>query len=621
MDLVKPTPVKGEDYYKDIASWIDRMRTWRRDYRYGDNMYEQADRLIIGDHWQAHDTQNPFADNPSTLQTVNKIQSILNDYLPFLVRTSPRYLLTPTKKEHIGRARIGTAGINYFWREQKMQREYRSAIWDGLSYGTGIVKTGFTLEADVARTDTDAGAIEYDYQIRKDHPFIRRVSPKMFIWDILSPTSDLRGARRVAELFVRPLADILEDDRYDQELRNRLRSGEETPMSYLDFLTQNSELDSSGLVNQEGTYEEEVGVQNLVVLAEVWDKKTDAYLVVLLGVEEPLIEDEWKFPYLDGFPYVMWKYMDIADQPGSPGIPSILRDMQLEYDRIRTAEYDHRRKFGKAKYVVSDQTFTKEQEEKLLANRDEVIRATHPDLINELKPPVFPDSNRETMAGIGDDMNEMMGRDALMEGGNLPSRTSAREIQARQSNMSLKAQDRITRVDTFAEDIGTQVWQHLQANITTERVIQITDHPDGPQWETLSHEAIQGEFGMELTSSSKPPLSPEEDKRQRMELLQLAVQAEPAMNASGKGFEWDKLMAFVLDGFDTPPGESFIVDMQTGEDFDETTDAETAAALAVNSVDAPAHPDHPTPGPVSPGSEAQGLTGAVQGGGGTVANV
>jgi len=556
--IFSPEKGTGETAYK---LWIERLeatKKWRKKRKNGDIAWERARRIFAGDHWMMDDAIDPTAENPRRKITVNITASIIQDFLPYLLRRNPEFILEPKRSDGDEiveeRARHTSALINHYFVEHKMQKQLRKSVLDGLIIGHGIMKTGYNLEVDVPTADKPdtQGRVQYDDYVRAEAPVMRRVDPLMFFFDPQAPGRDLETSRWAAEVFFAPLQDVVHNKVYSKKVRSGISGGKISFTSFQSYKQGEGDEEEVNPVQWQSLTDDEAKAFEMIVLVEVWDKKFDKYFIFPWGVAEPLMEEPLKFPYLDGLPFAKFDFQENPEEPFGTGLVHAIENQQLELDRVRTNEYDHRRKHGKVKYAVLKNMLDEVDFAKLLSGSDEVVqtKAAPNEVIQALFAPPLPADNYKVQGNIMEDIRQLTGQDQLQMGGELPSRTTAREISARQNVAGLKAQERIGRVDDFVHMIGTQLLQHLQANITTDKMVRIVGPQGHAVWQKLSVDDIKEEYDLEVISSSKEEHDPMAEREQRMTVMSAILQQLPILMQMGWQVNVPELLFFTMEAFD-----------------------------------------------------------------------
>lgn len=565
LQILTPEPQTGALAYKTHMQRLTSTLRWRQDREIGDKLWMRAQALNAGRHWSNRDVNkiDPTSDNPRDRITVNLTASTIQDFLPYLLRKNPEFIMLPTQNDPAAEdsAMLTSVLMNYYWEELRFQRQLRKAVLDGLVIGHGVVKSGYQLEGDFDEAANAAkhGKIEIRDYVRKDEPLLRRVNPYKFLFDPNAPDRDLESARWCAEIFFMPMQDVLANTRYQKSVRQQLANGKLSAVTVDGFLSEHGHTEPTEETHAWSSLTgAEVRAHELIVLVELWDKKFEKYYIFPWGVEKPLVEESWKFPYLDGFPYAKWDFIAINDEPFGLGIPAFVEDQQMELNRIRSAEYQHRRKHSRTKIGITENMIDPVELEKLTNNRDEVffVKGPLPQVMQWLQPPPLPSDNYRVDATIKEDFRQLTGQDQLQSGGSMPSRTTAREIEAREGIIGLKAEERIQRVDDFVHEIGTQLLQHIQANITTQKVVRIAG-PEGQMiWQELAPEDIKRNYDLELVSTSVPDHDPQTERATRTQVYQLTLQQLPYLMQSGYQVNVPEMLVWMLEAYDMPRSKS-----------------------------------------------------------------
>ena len=538
----------GDDVYELWGQRIDGALRWRQNHWNGDKAWKRAYRMFRGDHWRVmmSDQDDPSSDAVRDRITVNLTGSTILSFLPFLVRKNPEFLVTARRPKFLVAAAIQRAILNYEWQQRKMQKQIKRAAADMAIVGHGIVKTGFILDVneDAAKNPNLDGKISYESYVVKEAPYIKRVSPFMFLFDPEAPEHDLESARWCAELFFKPLQDVLANKQYDKGVLASIKDKIETPKTVQSYLAEGT----SGGEQLFKKDELEQGDLERVVLAEVWDKKHMKYYVFAVGVCKPLVERAWPYPYLNQFPYVMTPFIPIPDEHYALGIPRWIEDQQFELNRVRTSMFEHRRRFNR-KYLALEGAVDEAEMNKLEAGPDGTIVVVR-DIngVKALEEARLQSDQMQTEAVIKQDVREITGADELLRGGGLPSRTTATEVNARTNLVSLKLEDRIDQVDDFVKEICYQLIQHIKANYVTTKVMKVAG-PQSTYWVEFARDDIQGDFDVDIETTSADKVDPATQRQQALQIMQIVVQNLEILQQSGLQMNISELFRYVFDTF------------------------------------------------------------------------
>lgn len=541
--ILEKEPTKGAAAGEFWLSRFDRALRFRQNHWNGDKAWKKYLNLYRGKHWAAstEDSDDVSSDNVRDRITVNITGSTVLNLVPFLIRQNPQFLVKPRKPEDVISAALQEEILNYVWKEFDMQPQARAAALDACIVGHGIVKTGFNLDIDES-FEKEVDTIEYRDYIRREEPYIHRVSPFLFLFDPEAPEHDLKSARWCAEIFFKPLQDVLTNDRYSELVRRKIRNGDVSPSSVMSVMKQ---ADPDDLTFQE---DQDSGDLNRIVCFELWDKRTKKYYVFAHGVHEPLVERDWPFPYLEGFPYEMYAFIPVPDEPYPLGLPASIEDQQLELNRIRTSMFQHRRRHNR-KYTAIEGMVDPDELVKLTMGEDgTIVTVKERGAIEPIQDAKLSSDQYQIESVIKQDIRELTGSDELARGGNLPSRTTATEIQTRSRLLGLKLEDRIEGWDNFIENVGRKILQHIKANYITDKVIKIAGI-QGVYWVKYTPEDIQGEFDMALDSTSGEQTDPVVDRQQAIQIMQILLNAAPILMQTGVPVNWSELFKWVFKKF------------------------------------------------------------------------
>lgn len=530
----------GESTYKLWHQRIKNTLEWRKNWWNGDNKWREYYKMYIGQHWDQQQIDDSLSsDNPREFITVNVTGSTVQNFSPFLLNREPKFICKPRKPESIKSAIIQESVLNYEYHNRKMHQEIKKANLDRLVIGHGIVETGFTIEVDEGLTKAD-GEINYDDFITDEAPFVRRVNPHYFIHDITGRDGSLATARWAGKILFMPIPDIMVNSSFDKATLNKIKEGAYSIQT--ETWLMNNQAETGNPFKPAKDKESELGV-----LFEIWDKKFRKYYVFADGVEPPLIEKDWPYPYLREFPFKMCGYIPVPNQPYHVGLPYMLVDQQQELDRIRTTQFNHRRSFHRMYEVPVD--LDESEKDKLQLGADGTlieVSLEQSGRIKPIPPATITGDLYNTEIAIKEDIQQLTGSDELLQGKQLPSRTTVGEINARGNLFRAKLDDRVEDTDNWVVDIAEQVLAHIKANYLTDKVIRIAG-VNGDAWEEFTPEDIQDPVDIEMESIAAPRTDPTLERQQALQMLQILTSGLQQFQQMGVQVNMQELLKWVLE--------------------------------------------------------------------------
>lgn len=533
------------DPREDGEIWLSRIAMTRRaraERRNGEKDWRRYYKWYQGEQWNDRGDGGGqiSSDNPRDTATVNKIGSIVNSMVPFAINDEIKFLLKPehpTDDNGVG-VKIQNGLLNYEWRRRRMTRPIKACARDKFIIGHCVAKTGYTVEVDESRKPNEDGVINYADYVKQDAPYIERVNPLNFLFDLSAKDHTLHTARWCAEVFFVPYVDVLSNKTYDAETLAMLSSGSTatTTLAAWELLG----VDPRSMkAMQTVTLPED----NLVALIEIWDWKYKHRIIYADGCPRPLLSEDWPYEYLDKFPYVMDTLIEVPNQPYGLGIPAWIEDQQLQLNRMATLEQDVARK-SRPRIAAAEGT-NAEEVDKFKAGDDVVVGD-----FKAIQLPNLPMDFQIIQANIQRAIEEMTGADALLQGGRLPSRTTAGEIGTRARLTGLKLDQYVESFEEFVEEIATQVLKHLKKYRTTADVVEVVGE-EGSEWVEYTNEQIQDDVEVDVEYFAAPKTDVELEKQQALQIFQLAVQALPVLAQTGAPdtFDMPALVGWVLDKF------------------------------------------------------------------------
>src|SRR5574342_213149 len=528
--------VETGDAEKDGPLWMSRiLKTLqtRIESDNGDRHWAAYQNWFNGRQWEnegaGKSSWELYSDTVGSIYTNNIVQSIASAYMPFLLNGRIEFRVKPKKPAETNAAEIHTGLLNYEWKERKSTEPVKLVIDDVVVVGHGIAETSYVVEVDEARRK-DQGNIEYRDYVRRDAAIVEWINPFDFLQDLTARDGTPRTAIWCAKRFYVAYDDLVANRRYSKRVTDLIQTGTSSHN-----LTTRSAFRNDARFSAGGFFGKDLGVrvpeETSVAVWEIWDKKHRQVITMAEGLPYPLDVEGWRYPYLDGFPFVMIQFLRAKNLLYPIGVARQLHDPQLQTNRVRTQQILNVRAqkimFGATQGV--DKT-TLDDFANLPANS--VIRMERE---RDLFAIDNPQMNKDALIleqAIAADAMRATGSDALFQGEQLPDRTTGIEVTARTNLVRLKADDKVANVENGVIEIATQILQHLKANRVQNDVIEIVGLL-GSQWREYSFADIQAETDVEVSYFAAPQSNPDVERQQKTQIAQVATQMAPLMAQSG----------------------------------------------------------------------------------------
>ena len=510
------------DYFASHANGYQR---WRRDIE-----------LYNNNHWREWNTVRGLmerSDDTPTPVVVPVTSSTVNSFLPYLTQKDPKFIFKPQEPQDTTAAQLITGLVNKEWQVRRNKFQFKKIVKNQLVIGFGIGRTHYVVKTDAPAADKKKGNVDYNLHIVEDSTQFTCIDNFRFIWEPESPDRDLNSARWCVEIITRPRQDVVDDIRYSPSARRGvLEFGKPT----------------SDYVQRYGAPDSATGVSNyedFVTLYVVWDKKFMQRLVFCDGFnDEPLnppdkrgwpYTDEFGDVYLDTFPYQMLPYITLLDEPFPIGIPALIKDQQLQVNRSMDYLFRHANAQKRGFWVNDEGVIDPESVERKIKQAKDmyVVHTTMPGdaAIGVVQDAPAASDIPELLGICMQTIRDATGSSEIQRGGNMPSGTTATEVQARTAAMGFKIDDVQDNIDLFLFEVGGAMSKHIQANFTKERAIKVMGKmgefwltepdPTGMQLipKIVTAEDLKGQFDLEIESTVAGKMDPEKDQVNRISLL------------------------------------------------------------------------------------------------------
>ena len=485
---------------------------------------------------------------PQDRMLVNVAFATINVLYPSVSIGRPKIVVSPRTPDDADKAVVTEAIVNYWWEHYQCQDEYQLAVRDFLILGHGWVKSGYryvTVDKEVTETADELAdptrtesAVESEFIIKEDRPFIERVDPFHMFVD--SDASSMKDIRWIAQMSRRPLNDVKNDKRYDSTARQEV-----TASSYSKY----SNKDQMG----KGTKPQDAYCN----VYEWYDLNTGTMSVFSDTGDKFLIKPT-KMPYAFGHPFTMLRNYDIPGYFYPMGELEAIEPLQYELNETRTQMMNHRKRYSR-KYLFKESAFDDFGRQALSSDEDNAmvpvkgdenlgnVVVPMPALIN---PPDF--YNQSAM--IISDMDRVSGVSDYQRGILPEIRRTATEASIIQGSADARASEKLGLIERGIAKCAERLIKLAQQYMTEEQTVRVVDKPGQWAWVEFDNEYINGNFDFTVEAGSTVPMN-ESFRRQ------MALQVVDAMApfAQAGVVKLDALAAYLLEtGFGVKDPEKFL---------------------------------------------------------------
>jgi hypothetical protein len=576
--------VKQSELLSFYRQEVRRSKRWRSDEGY-DNDWKRYIDLYRG---KQYDAPSPHAPNSGDRLMVNLIFSTINVMAPSVAVNNPRFVVNARKPETAPQAIVVEEVLNYLWRQNRCQDEFRLGVNDNLVVGHGWLKCGYKFvkppeEKKVDGVDTDpnedggdvgiddrepiVGNVESEMYVYEDRPFVERIS----IFDMYVDP-DSRHPKEmcwIAQRIWRPIQDVRVDSRYSPSARKKASAKSWSRWT-------------SGDGNGDGRDDKpQKGPKSWCEVIEFYDIKRRTVSTFSLDGDDVENDDSGflikpqPMPYAMGHPFEMLRNYEVADNFYPIGDVQQIEPLQLELNKTRTQMMQHRARFQR-KWLYMKDAFDRDGLTALTSDIDNTMIPVMSDKIGDTIMPmpavITPTDFYDQSGLITNDIDRVSGVSDYQRGSAQTSvKRTATEAAMIQDSANARSQDRLARIELSLARLGERIIGLMQQYMTGEQVARIVTMP-GRAWVPYDADYIQGEFDYEVAAGSTEPMN-ETFRRQSalqlvdasMPFLEMGV-ANPYglyMNILQKGFGEKNVQQYILqppqgapveEGAPPPPG-------------------------------------------------------------------
>lgn len=503
---------------------LQRSRKWRADEGIDDLWRRMVD-MYAGKHYDR--------ESSSDRMVVNRAFKTKNVIAPSVAVNNPKFLVgarTPDKAPH---AVVVQEILNYMWRTNRYQDEFRAAVDDALIVGHGWLKVGYKFKAEkveIKRPKTDEerneeetepgvddreaveGNVESETKIVDDRPFAERIS----FYDIfVDPDARNMGELRwIAQRVRRPVADAQVDRRYVGKrpdgglVRSRLKATERDgwdPADQDERESLNSNAASKGFVD----------------VWEYYDLREGTVATFALECEDGFLIPPSPVPYSFGHPFEMLRNYNVPDRFYPMGELEAIEVLQRELNKTRTEQMLHRRQ-NQRKYIVKPGAFNEKGIRDLQSDEDNVVveMATPEYTAQEAIAPMPSHQISADAYNMSDVItNDIDDTTGVIDFGQTSIRRTATEASLMQDHLNARSADKLAQIELALARVGGKLIKLLQQFMRGEQVIRIVGSEAAPMWLQYDKDYIAGEFDFEVEAGSTQPRNESFRAQRAMQLM------------------------------------------------------------------------------------------------------
>ena len=537
--------MNSNEYLSWMQNELRRSKRWRAN---GEQNYEKSWKRMIdlyrGRHYDAKNGVDQL--------TVNMIFATLNVMAPAVAIRNPKFNVNARNPESAPQAIITEEVLNYIWRSNHFQQDFRLSINDWLCIGHGWLKVGYTFQKEPeskkaenvitnnASQDSEyadegvddrkdvEGNVETELAIQTDddRPFMERISPfDMFVDPDCRHPKEMRW---IAQRTWRPVADVQVDSRYSATARKRV-SGSSWSRWDGDQNSSNGDARDSSEKPDQGS----ISYCEVIEFYDVKRKKVTTFAANNTGSKGGSSSDQPGFlikpttmPYAFGQPFIMLRNYEVPDHFYPMGDVQQIESLQLELNETRNQMLNYRKKFRRA-WLYARDMFDREGVQALESDDDNVMIPVMGDgnpgnAISPVPPSITPPEFFDQSAMISNDIDRISGVSDYQRGAQTSIRRTATEAGMIQDAANARAQDRLDKVETILSQCGERIVGLMQQYVTGDQVARIVTIPVRG-WINYDSDRIQGKFDFDVVGGSTEPQNESSRRQSALQAVDMSV--------------------------------------------------------------------------------------------------
>ena len=562
---------------------VQRSKRWRSN-RTGFGFDEQWRRYIdlySGMHYDAESGTDQLV--------VNLVFSTVNVMAPAVAINNPRFVVGARKPEEAPQAVVTEEVLNYLWRRNDYQRDFRLAVLDWIIVGHAWLKIGYKSTKKPERKAVDGvinsnasggsgseggeegiddrenvdGNVESELNVGvdEDRPFVERIS--VFDMYVDPDARHPKEMRWIAQRTWRPVVDVQVDSRYSKTQRERVGGSHWSPWD-----TEDGDGRAGGDSNLQSDKPNK-GAISYAEIIEFYDIKRNTVATFAAGADGDSEGGGWlikpkDIPYASGHPFEMLRNYEVPDHFYPMGDVQQIESLQLELNETRTQMLNYRKKFRRA-WMYNKDAFDRDGIRALESDDDNVmIPVVNGEPLSGALMPVpaviTPAEFFDQSVMIQNDMDMVSGVSDYAKG-NPQSRTrrTATEAAMIADAANARAQDRLMKIELVLAECGRRIIQLMQQYMTGEQVARVVTLPVNG-WVNYDKDYIQGDFDYEVRGGSTEPQNETFRRQSAMQLSDMSAQ----FVSMGVADPVALYMKLLRDGFGEKDPQRFIVKPESG---------------------------------------------------------
>lgn len=448
--------------------------------------------------------------------------------------------------------------LNWYYKELEIKRQVDKCLMDALLGFRGVAFVGYAAETEVVATDNTV--LEVNELIKKDSPYVMRISPYDFRFDPSARDAHLEDARWIAIRWIKTVDEVKKNPRYSNTANIKSNYRIDTKFTKI---KNNHENNTTGTT-----------VWDRVEGWDIWDRVEQKIVTIVEGHDKQLRYDDWPLDYDGSFPVEVFYFNENPDEPTPVSDIEIYINSQDELNRIRSLQLDHIRRISQRRYETRAGALEPEAKRKLMYGGDgTIIESDTGSSINPIPDATISQDIYIVAKLLKESTREESGV-SLFEKGGAEKFDTATEPALIQQSTNMRRDERVGILEEFIKRIvsklGKIIQQTLgerdfsldnqQMKLAQEFVPHMIENIVGQDgrvllpWLKASKEDIQGEYDFDIEIGSTRPLNQEMIKRDALTLYQILAQ-NPLINQ-----EWNTRE--LLEAFDVKNTDDAVRPMQ-----------------------------------------------------------